>query len=113
MQALASQQVGTGALEVEEEAIEGVIVWLPEHHTRAGLHGAAGKEAAPWFAQLIGAAGRLLAVDFVVEVQAAALNGAVQVVPEDLPSPEELSWGGTSRAELALLSMRACMRLNI
>lgn len=93
MQTLSGQQVGTGALEVEEEAIKRVIVWLPKYHARAGLHRAAVEEFASGFAHLVGAAGDLLAVDLVVEIQTAALNGAVQVIPEHLPSPKELSWG--------------------
>ena len=86
-------------MEVEEEAIERVVVRLPEHHTRAGLHRAAVEEFAFGFAQLVGAAGGILAVDLVVEIQTAAFDGAVQVIPKHLPSPKELSWGGRT-AEL-------------
>lgn len=93
LQTLSGQQVGTGALEVEEEAIEGVVVGLPKHHARAGLHRAAGEEFAFGFAHLVGATRGLLAVDLVVEIQTAALDGAVQVIPKHLPSPKELSWG--------------------
>lgn len=93
LQTLSGQQVGTGALEVEEEAIESVVVWLAEHHTRAGLHRAAIEEFAFGLTHFIGAAGSLLAVDLVVEIQAAALDGTVQVIPKHLPSPKELSWG--------------------
>lgn len=93
LQALPCQQVGTGPLEVEEEPIECVVVRLPKHHACTGLHRAAVEEFAFGLAQLVGAAGGLLAVDLVVEIQTAALDGAVQVIPEHLPSPKELSWG--------------------
>lgn len=93
LQALSGQQVGTGALEVEEEAIKSVVVRLPKHHARAGLHRTAVKELALGFAHLVGATRGLLAVDLIVEIQAAALDGAVQVIPKHLPSPKELSWG--------------------
>lgn len=89
-------------MKVEEEAIKRVVVRLPEHHTRAGLHRAAVEESAFGFTQLIGAAGGILAVDLVVEIQTAALDGAVQVIPEHLPSPKELSWGGRT-AELTFI----------
>jgi hypothetical protein len=92
LQTLSGQQVGTRALEVEEEAIESVVVRLSKHHTRAGLHRAAVEESAFGLTHLIGAAGSLLAVDLIVEIQTAALDGAVQVIPKHLPSPEELSW---------------------
>lgn len=88
--AVPGQQVGTGALEMEDEAVEGAVVRLPEHHAGAGLHGAAGGELAFGLAHLVGAASGLLAVDLIVEVQAAAFDGAVQVLPEHLPSPQEL-----------------------
>lgn len=68
LQTLSGQQVGTGALEVEEEAIKSVVVWLSKHHTRAGLHGAAVEEFAFGFAHFVGAAGGLLAVDLIVEI---------------------------------------------
>ena len=68
LQTLSGQQVGTGALEVEEEAIKSVVVWLPKHHTRAGLHGAAVEEFAFGFAHFVGATGGLLAVDLIVEI---------------------------------------------
>lgn len=77
---------------MEEEAIEGVVVWLPEHHTGAGLHRAAVEEPALGFTHFIGAAGGFLTVDLIVKIQTAALDGAVQVIPKHLPSPEELSW---------------------
>lgn len=93
LQTLSGQQVGAGALEVEEEAIESVVVRLPEHHACAGLHGAAVEELAFGFAHFVGAAGGLLTVDLIVEIQAATLDGTVQVIPEYLPSPKELSWG--------------------
>lgn len=93
LQTLSGQQVGTGALEVEEEAVKSVVVWLPKHHARAGLHSAAVEEFAFGFAHLVGATGSLLAVDLIVEIQTAALDGAVQVIPKHLPSPKELSWG--------------------
>lgn len=93
LQTLPGQEVGTGALEVEEEAIKGVVVWFPKHHACAGLHWAAVEEFAFGFAHLIGATGGLLAVDLIVEVQTAALDGAIQIIPKHLPSPKELSWG--------------------
>ena len=87
---------------MEEEASEGVVVWLPEHHTCAGLHRAAVEEPAFGLAHLVGAAGGILAVDLIVEIQTAALDGAVQVIPEHLPSPKELSWG-VRTAELTFI----------
>lgn len=78
---------------MEEEAVKSVVVWLPKHHARAGFHSAAVEEFAFGFAHLIGATRSLLAVDLIVEIQTAALDGAVQVVPKHLPSPKELSWG--------------------
>lgn len=89
-------------MEVEEEAIKRVVVRLPEHHTRAGLHWAAVEEFAFGFAHLVGAAGGILAVDLIVEIQTAALDGAVQVIPEHLPSPKELSCG-VRTAELTVI----------
>lgn len=77
---------------MEEEAVKGVVVWLPEHHTGAGLHRAAEEEPALGFAHLIGAAGGFLTVDLIVKIETAALDGAVQVIPKHLPSPKELSW---------------------
>lgn len=77
---------------MEEEAIKGVVVWLPKHHTGAGLHGAAVEESALGFAHLVGAAGSLLTVDLIVKIQTAALDGTVQIIPKHLPSPKELSW---------------------
>ena len=79
-------------MEVEEEAIKGVVVWLPKHHTGTGLHWAAVEEPALGLAQLIGATGGLLTVDLIVEIQTAALDGTVQVIPKHLPSTKELSW---------------------
>lgn len=93
LQTLPGQQVGTRALEVEEEAIESVIVWLPKHHTSTGLHGAAIEEFAFGFTHFIGTTRGLLAVDLIVEIQTAALDGTVQVIPKHLPSPKELPWG--------------------
>lgn len=93
LQTLSGQQVGTGALEVEEEAIKRVVVRLSKHHARAGLHRATVEEFAFGLAHLIGAAEGLLAVDLIVEIQTAALDGAVQVIPEHLSSPKELPWG--------------------
>lgn len=77
---------------MEEEAIKGVVVWLPEHHTGTGLHWAAVEEPALGFAHLVGATGGLLTVDLIVEIQTAALDGTVQVIPKHLPSTKELSW---------------------
>lgn len=93
LQTLSGQQVGTGALEVEEEAIKGVVVRLPKYHARAGLHSAAVEEFAFGFTHFIGATGGLLAIDLIVEIQTAAFDGTVQVIPKYLPSPKELSWG--------------------
>lgn len=80
-------------MEVKEEAIESVIVWFPKHHACTGLHGGAVEEFAFGFTHFVGATRGLLAVDLIVEIQTAALDGAVQVIPKHLPSPKELSWG--------------------
>lgn len=41
-------------------------------------------------------------MNLIVEIQTAALDGAVQVIPEHLPSPKELSWG-VRTAELTFI----------
>ena len=93
LQTLPGQQVGTRALEVEEEAIESVIVWLSKHYACTGLHGAAVEEFAFGIAYFEGTTRSFLAIDLIVEIQTAALDGTVQVFPKHLPSPKELSWG--------------------
>jgi len=89
--ALSGEEVGAGTLEVKEEAVEGVVMWISEHHAGAALHRDALEELGLRLARFKGAASHLLAEDLVVEVQAAALSGAVGVVPEDLPSTEKLT----------------------
>uniref|UniRef100_A0A8C0F109 Uncharacterized protein n=1 Tax=Bubo bubo TaxID=30461 RepID=A0A8C0F109_BUBBB len=89
--ALPGEEVGAGTLEVKEEAVEGVVMWISEHHAGAALHRHALEELGLQLACFKGATSHLLAEDLVVEVQAAALGGAVGVVPEDLPLTEKLS----------------------
>uniref|UniRef100_A0A8C3EPW3 Uncharacterized protein n=1 Tax=Corvus moneduloides TaxID=1196302 RepID=A0A8C3EPW3_CORMO len=36
--ALPGEEVGAGTLEVKEEAVEGVVMWISEHHAGAALH---------------------------------------------------------------------------
>uniref|UniRef100_A0A8C3V1X0 Uncharacterized protein n=1 Tax=Catharus ustulatus TaxID=91951 RepID=A0A8C3V1X0_CATUS len=74
----------TAALEVEGVAIEGQVV--PVARDDAG-----GVEFSLRLTRLEGATGHVLAEDLIVEVQAAALGGAVGVIPKDLPLAEKLS----------------------
>lgn len=76
---------------MKEEAVEGVVMWISEHHAGAALHRHALEELVLRFAHFKGATSHLLAEDFIVEVQAAALGGAVGIVPEDLPLTKKLS----------------------
>lgn len=75
--ALPGEEVGAGTLEVKEEAIEGVVVWISEHHAGAALHRHALEELDLRLACFERAASHLLAEDLIVEVQAAALGAAV------------------------------------
>uniref|UniRef100_A0A8C0ZAW4 Uncharacterized protein n=1 Tax=Cyanistes caeruleus TaxID=156563 RepID=A0A8C0ZAW4_CYACU len=89
--ALPGEEVGAGTLEVKEEAVEGVVMWISEHHAGAALHRHALEEFGLRLTRLEGATSHVLAEDLIVEVQAAALGGAVGVVPKDLPLTEKLS----------------------
>ena len=62
------QQVGTGSLEVIEEAIEGVVVWVTEDHAGAGADGLAVEGPLLLLTGLQLAAGCLLTLNFVVHV---------------------------------------------
>uniref|UniRef100_A0A8C4KHU8 Uncharacterized protein n=1 Tax=Dromaius novaehollandiae TaxID=8790 RepID=A0A8C4KHU8_DRONO len=88
--ALPGEEVGAGTLEVKEEAVERVVVGISKHHAGAALHGHALEELDLRLTRFKGATSHLLAEDLVVEVQAAALGGAVCVVPEDLSLTKKL-----------------------
>lgn len=67
-----SQQVGAGSLEVIEEAVEGVVMWVPEYHTGAGASGLAVESPVLLLAGFQLPAWSLLALDLIVNVETAA-----------------------------------------
>uniref|UniRef100_A0A3P8YS05 Uncharacterized protein n=1 Tax=Esox lucius TaxID=8010 RepID=A0A3P8YS05_ESOLU len=66
------QQIGAGALEVVEKAIEGVVVRVAKDHTGAGARGLAVKGTLLLLTRFQLAARRLLAEHFIVYVHAPA-----------------------------------------
>lgn len=67
-----SQQVGAGALEVIEEAVEGVVMRIPEYHAGAGTCGLAVKGSFHLLAGFKLATRSLLTLHHVIDVEAAA-----------------------------------------
>ena len=62
------KQIGAGALEVVEEAVKGMVVWVTENHAGAGARGLAVEGTLLLLACLQLAAWRLLAEHLIVQV---------------------------------------------
>lgn len=66
------QQVGAGSLEVIEEAVEGVVMWVAKHHASAGSCGLAIKGSFLLLTGLQLPTWSLLTLNLIVNVEAAA-----------------------------------------
>uniref|UniRef100_A0A8C4XNK1 Uncharacterized protein n=1 Tax=Falco tinnunculus TaxID=100819 RepID=A0A8C4XNK1_FALTI len=60
--ALPGKEVGAGTLEVKEEAIEGVVMWISKHHAGAAFHRHALEELGLQLARFKGYTGAIFAV---------------------------------------------------
>lgn len=76
---------------MEEEAIESVVVRVPEDHTSAAFHWHTLVELILWLTEFVGAARHLLAKYLIVEIQATTFDGAVCAFPEYLSLTEKLA----------------------